>query len=375
MTIILFIIILGIVVISHEFGHFIVARANGIHVVEFAVGMGPTLFHIDGKATRYSIRLLPIGGACVFDGLDGLEGETEKKKEQTSEKSEGIGRTGDSDFHPEFDQGGSFLDASIWARITTIFAGPLFNLILGVLIAFIMVGWNGTDLPEIQAIMEDSAAQEAGLMAGDIITNMDGEEIHLYREISLNSALNSKGKPMTITYERNGEANTVTLVPKYSEEDQRYYIGLMGSGRYVECKGLDILKYGFYESRFIVNNTLKSLLMLVTGNLNKNDVSGPVGVASYVGEAYEEVKDYGASAVIFTTLNFILILAINLGIMNLLPIPALDGGRLVFLLIELIRGKPMPPEKEGMVHFAGMVLFFVIMILVMYNDIMKIITP
>ena len=110
-------------------------------------------------------------------------------------------------------------------------------------------------------------------------------------------------------------------------------------------------------------------------NLNKNDVSGPVGVASYVGEAYEEVKDYGASAVIFTTLNFILILAINLGIMNLLPIPALDGGRLVFLLIELIRGKPMPPEKEGMVHFAGMVLFFVIMILVMYNDIMKIITP
>ena len=373
MTIVLFLIILGIVVISHEFGHFIVARANGIHVVEFSVGMGPTIFHIDGKATRYSIRLLPIGGACIFDGMTDLEENAEEKP--SADPVESIGTTEESSFQPDLDKGGSFLEASVWARITTILAGPLFNIVLGILIAFIVVAWNGTDLPEVQAVMEDSAAEEAGIMPGDVITNIDGEDIHLYREISLNSALNSKGKPMTITYERNGEVSTVTLTPKYSEEDERFYIGLLGSGKYVECKGMDIFRYGLYESRFIVNNTLKSLLMLVTGNLNKNDVSGPVGVASYVGETYEVVKDYGVSAVVFSTLNFILILAINLGIMNLLPVPALDGGRLVFLFIELIRGKPIPPEKEGMVHFAGMVLFFIIMILVLYNDIMKIIAP
>lgn len=359
MTIILFLIIFGVIVLSHEFGHFIVAKKNGIHVVEFAVGMGPTLFHIDRAGTKYSIKLLPFGGACVFEGEDSLE----KEEAGGSEKSE-------RSWQEEL--GGSFLEAPVWVRIATIFAGPFVNLLLGFLIALILVVYRGTDLPVIQMVAEDSAAEEAGLMAGDVITRMNGERIHVYREVRLNSMLNSDGKDFSISYLRDGEEYSVTLTPRYSEEDDRYYIGLMGLGQYAPCKGLSVIRYGFYESQYVVRNTIKSLQMLVTGKLGRDDVSGPVGVASYVGETYEEVKEYGFLIVLMTMLELVVILSINIGIMNLLPLPALDGGRLVFLILEVLRGKPVPPEKEGFVHMAGLVLFFLLMLFVMYNDIMRI---
>lgn len=351
MTIILFVIIFGVIVLSHEFGHFIVAKKNGIHVVEFAIGMGPTIFHIDKGGTKYSIKLLPFGGACIFEGEDGLSAKSEEAEST----------------------GGSFLDAPVWVRIATIFAGPFVNLLLGFLIALILVAYRGTDLPVIQMVSEDSAAEEAGLMAGDVITRMNGERIHVYREVRLNSMLNSDGKDYSISYLRDGQEYSVVLTPRYSKEDERYYIGLMGVGEYAECKGLSIIKYGFYESEYVVKNTIKSLQMLVTGKLGKDDVSGPVGMASYVGETYQEVKQYGFITVLMTMLELVVILSINIGIMNLLPLPALDGGRLVFLFLEVIRGKPVPPEKEGFVHMAGLILFFLLMIFIMYNDIMRLI--
>lgn len=353
MTIILFVIIFGVIVLSHEFGHFIVAKKNGIHVVEFAMGMGPTLFHVDRGGTKYSVKLLPFGGACMFEGEDGLE--EEKKKEQG----------GDTDV------GGSFLEAPVWVRIATIFAGPFVNLLLGFLIALILVAYRGTDLPVIQMVSEGSAAEEAGLQAGDVITRMNGEKIHVYREVRLNSMLNSDGKDFSISYLRDGEEHSVVLTPRYSEEDDRYYIGLMGVGEYAACRGFSVIRYGFYESEFVVKNTIKSLQLLVTGKLGKDDVSGPVGVASYVGETYETAKEYGFVTVLMSMLELVVILSINIGIMNLLPLPALDGGRLVFLFVEVIRGKPVPPEKEGFVHMAGLILFFLLMIFVMYNDIMR----
>lgn len=350
MTIILFILIFGVIVLSHEFGHFIVAKKNGIHVVEFAIGMGPTLFHIDRGGTKYSIKLLPFGGACMFEGEDRLAAEEQEEA-----------------------PGGSFLAAPVWVRIATIFAGPFVNLLLGFMIALILVAYRGTDLPVIQMVSEGSAAEEAGLMAGDVVTRMNGEKIHVYREVRLNSMLNSDGKDFSISYLRNGQEYSVTLTPRYSKDDDRYYIGLMGIGEYASCRGLSIVRYGFYESQFVVKNTIKSLQMLVTGKLGRDDVSGPVGMASYVGETYEEVKEYGFLTVLMTMLELIVILSINIGIMNLLPLPALDGGRLVFLLLEVVRGKPVPPEKEGFVHMAGLILFFLLMLFVMYNDIMRII--
>ena len=265
------------------------------------------------------------------------------------------------------------MEASVWTRIATIFAGPFVNLMMGFLIALILVAYRGTDLPVIQMVSEDSAAEEAGLMAGAVITRMNGEKIHVYREVRLNSILNSDGKDFTISYLRDKKEYSVVLTPRYSEEDDRYYIGLMGVGEYMPCKGFSIIKYGFYESEYVLKNTIKSLQMLVTGKLGKDDVSGPVGVASYVGETYESVKEYGFLTVLMTMLELVVILSINLGIMNLLPLPALDGGRLVFMFFEVIRGKPVPPEKEGLVHMAGLILFFLLMIFVMYNDIMRLI--
>ncbi len=384
MTIILFILIFGVIVLSHEFGHFIIAKKNGIHVVEFAIGMGPTIFHIDRGGTKYSIKILPFGGACMFEGMDDLPEEKNKEEKDIKEKNieEGNSLWGSKEsggvengnrLLQEKNVGGSFLDAPVWTRIATIFAGPFVNLLLGFFIALILVAYRGTDLPVIQMISEGSAAEEAGLRAGDVITRMNGEKIHIYREVRLNSMLNSDGKDFSISYLRDGVEHSVVLTPTYSKEDNRYYIGLMGVGEYIDCRGFSILKYGFYESEYVVKNTIKSLQMLVMGKLGKDDVSGPVGVASYVGETYETVKEYGFLTVLMTMLELVVILSINLGVMNLLPLPALDGGRLVFLFLEAVRGKPVPPEKEGLVHFAGLVLLFGLMIFVMYNDIMRII--
>lgn len=373
MTIILFVLIFGVIVLSHEFGHFIVAKKNGIHVVEFAIGMGPTLFHIDRGGTKYSIKLLPFGGACMFEGEDGLAAEKKETAETEGGVYGGIPVTAKEIFPLQKDGGGSFLEASVWVRIATIFAGPFVNLLLGFLIALLLVAYRGTDLPVIQMISENSAAEDAGLKAGDVITRMNGERIHVYREVRLNSMLNSDGKDFSISYLRDGQEYSVTLTPRYSAEDDRYYIGLMGVGEYVDCRGLSIVRYGFYESQYVVRNTIKSLQMLVTGKLGRDDVSGPVGMANYVGETYEEVKEYGFLTVLMTMLELVVILSINIGIMNLLPLPALDGGRLVFLFLEVVRGKPVPPEKEGFVHMAGLILFFLLMLFVMYNDIMRII--
>ncbi|MDO4284036.1 MAG: RIP metalloprotease RseP [Eubacteriales bacterium] len=345
-SIIAFLVIFSVIVISHEFGHYAIARRNGIRVTEFDIGMGPTLFHWQRGETEFCIKALPIGGACLFDGMNGLEQEK-----------------GDLDEH-------AFPNAPVWGRIATVFAGPFANFILGFLFAVIIVAFAGTDLPVVQQIMPDSAAQEAGLQAGDTITRINGESIHLYREVSLISAMNY-GEPLTITYERSGEKSTVTVTPKYDEASGRYYIGLLGSGEYLKCNALQVFQYGFYEAEYWVKATVKSLGTIFTGHFSKDDLSGPVGVVKIVDDTYDQAKQYGIETVLLSFLNIATLLSINLGIVNLLPLPALDGGRLVFLLIEAIRGKPIPPDKEGMVHLAGIIALFALMIFVLFNDISK----
>lgn len=345
--IILFLIIFGIVVISHEFGHFLIGKRNGIRVMEFAVGMGPTLFSFQKGETKYSLKLLPFGGACIFDGDDGLSEEDRVIDEH------------------------SFIRANVWARIAAVFAGPFFNFLLAFAFSLIMVAFNGSDRPVVQQIMEDSAAQEAGIVAGDEIRRINGERIHIYREVSLISVLN-QGEPMEIEIERDGEIKNVTLTPLYNTEDARYYIGLRGSGELIKCNPAQVFQYSIYEVRYWVKATYKSLFMLISGRAKKEDVSGPIGMAQFVGETYDEAKSYGISTVVFTMINIVILLSVNLCIFNLMPIPALDGGRLVFMILEVIRGKPIPPEKEGMVHFAGLVALMILMVFVMYNDIMRI---
>lgn len=345
-SIILFLVIFFIVVISHEFGHFIVAKKNGIHVVEFFVGMGPSLFSFEKGGTKYSLKLFPIGGACVFEGEDGLNAE----KGELSESA--------------------FPSAPVFARFSTVFAGPFFNFLTAYIMAMIIVAACGVMTPEVQVVYEGSKAQEAGLAEGDMITRMNGKRVHLYDEVRLTSLLNKNGDPIELTYVRDGQEHTVMVESTYDEEAGRYYMGF-ASGKYEKCNLSQTIKYSFYTMKYYADATLVSLKMLVTGQLSRNDVSGPVGMVKMVDDVYDNTKSSGALNVLINMISIALLLSVNLGIMNLLPLPALDGGRLVFLLIEAIRGKPVPPEKEGMVHLAGMVALMVLMVLVLFNDITK----
>lgn len=364
---------MGVVVISHEFGHFIIARKNGIRVVEFAVGMGPTLFSFEKRGTRYALKLLPIGGACMFDGEDGVMAQDAYAPGETDTGyPEGAGSGFASGRMPS-PEGVAFTEAGVWARIAAVFAGPFFNFILAFIVAVVLSAFSGADLPVVGSVTEGSAAQEAGLQAGDVITRIGREPIHFYREVALISSFN-QGEPMKIRYERNGEKKEALLQPQYSEQDGRYYMGIVNGGEYLECNPLQIFQYGFYEVEYWVKITYKSLKMLVQGQATKDDVAGPVGIAQIVGDSYDQAEEsYGTPYAILMMLEIVVLLSVNLGIMNLLPIPALDGGRLVFLLVEVVRGKPVPPEKEGMVHFAGLVVLMVLMVFIMYNDIMRLV--
>ncbi len=350
-TIILFIVIFGVVVIAHEFGHFLLAKANGIHVIEFAVGMGPTLCGFQKGGTKYSLKLFPIGGACMFEGEDGLA-------EKDGEPGEG-----------------SFLKASVWGRISTVVAGPVFNFILAFIIAFIMVNMTGIIAirdPIATQVSEGGGAEAAGLQDGDRIVSINGEKLGLYQEISLYMQASYQGGDLEVVYERDGVRHKTMLTPQYDESSGIYLLGVMNAD-YVSPKGFETLKYAWYEMRYSVKATYKSLGMMFQGRVSREDVAGPVGIAvNVVGKTYDEAKNYGWQSVLLSMLNITLMLSVNLGILNLLPIPALDGGRLVFLLLEILRGKPVPPEKEGMVHFVGLMFFMVLMVVVFFNDLANI---
>lgn len=398
MGILFFVLIFCIVVIVHEFGHFIIAKVNGIHVVEFTIGMGPCLVSVERGGTKYAIRLLPIGGACIFEGEDGLNNAIEQQKEQEDEVDVVLAK-GDKDLprgeayesadtnradaksaqNSDFvkqslldpnEKSHAFPDAPVWVRIATVAGGPIFNFILAFLFSTFIVGSYGTDLPVVQKVTEGGAAMEAGMLDGDTIVKLDGKKVHLYREISLYSMLN-RGEEVAITYERGGRQYDTVLTPKYSEEAGRYYMGFQGVGKYEKMGALGTLQYSGYEVTYWIKTTIKSLEMMIQGKVSRDDVSGPVGMAQTVTQIYDQSKPDGIYYILLNMMNFAILLSANLGVLNLLPFPALDGGRLVFLFIEAIRGKPIPPEKEGIVHLIGMVFLMALMVFVFYNDITK----
>lgn len=351
MTLIWFIVIFGVVVIAHEFGHFLLAKANGIHVVEFAVGMGPTLCSFQKKGTKYSLKIFPIGGACLFEGEDGL-------------------MTGEGEESP-----GSFLKANVWSRISTVLAGPVFNFILAFLIAFIMVNMTGIIAirdPIASHVAEGSGAQAAGLQDGDRILSINGEKVKLFTEIPLYMQTSYTGGELEVVYERGGNEYTAVVTPQYDEASGSYLLGIYNDA-FLQPKGVETFRYAWYEMRYSVKATYKSLGMIFRGRVSRQDIAGPVGIAvNVVGKTYDEAREYGWQSVLLSMLNITLMLSVNLGILNLLPVPALDGGRLVFLLLEVIRGKPVPPEKEGMVHFVGLMFFMVLMVVIFFNDLSNI---
>ena len=341
MGIILAIIIFSFIVFFHELGHFLLAKKNGIDVQEFAIGMGPTLYAREYKGTRYGIRVLPIGGFCAM-------GEDDEAT----------------------DSPGNFNNKSVWARISVIAAGPIFNFILAFILASILTGMVGYDKPEAGAVEEGYPAKEAGIQAGDTIVKMGEKRIHIFREISIYNQFH-QGEEVEVTYRRGNDEKTVVLQPKKDEESGYYRLGISSTG-YIKANVLTAMQYGVYEVKYLIDVTLGSLKMLVTGQVGMDQMAGPVGIVDVVGSTYEQSKSYGSFVVLVELMNLAILLTANLGVMNLLPLPVLDGGRLVFLFVEAIRRKRVPPEKEGYVHLVGIVLLMVLMVFVMYNDIRRI---
>ena len=341
MSIILALIIFSLIILIHELGHFLLAKRGGVTVEEFSLGMGPRLISTVKGGTRYSLKLLPFGGSCMMLGED----------EATTEE-------------------GSFASKSVWTRISVIAAGPIFDFILAFVLSVIIIGSIGVDKPVILAVSEGFPAAEAGIQKGDTILKMNGTKIRLSREVT-NYVTFHQGEDVTFVYEHEGEERTVTLSPEQNEGG-RYIFGLTTVSSYREKVGAwETLKYSAYEVKYWIQTTISSLKMLFTGQVGINDMSGPVGVVTIIGDTYKESAADGGFYIWLNMLNISILLTANLGVMNLLPLPALDGGRLVFLIIEAIRRKRIDPEKEGMVHFVGLMLLMVLMIVVMFNDIRK----
>ena len=339
MSYILALIIFSAIVIFHEFGHFLLAKWNGIEVIEFSLGMGPRLLsHVWGD-TRYSLKLLPIGGSCQMVG-----------EEEAS------------------DSAGAFGNKSVWARIAVVAAGPVFNFILAWVLALIIVGSVGYDNTMVD-IIPDSAAAEAGMEDGDQIISINGSRTWLYREVSLYSSLH-QGQTATVVFERNGEKQTVVLTPKQSDTGA-YLYGFSRTVQREKGGALETVGYSCAEIRYWLKATVESLKMLIGGQMGLEEMSGPVGIVSTIGDTYKESRVDGWYYVTMNMIMIAIFLSVNLGVMNLLPIPALDGGRLVFLILEAIRGKAIPQEKESMVHFTGFVLLMGLMAVILFSDLHK----
>jgi len=499
LNIILAVIIIGFVVVAHEFGHFIVAKANGIAVIEFSVGFGPNIIHKKINGTDYCLKAIPFGGACVMKGddltesLDAIghekddEEDTAGLKNSDSEpeyRSEGYAKQAhESDLAEVLDKaevknksvevnafaasddekevqakdivaksdahGVAFSEKGIWSRIAVIAAGPIFNFILAYIFAVIIIGIIGIDPLVVDVVNEDSPAYVAGLRVGDKITSINGSSTTFTEDLSYAQTFHD-GETWNLTVLRDDQKLAISVTPE-KREYTKYMIGISIKDRsvvtinkdspaakaglevgdlilkidgndvesgvllseYFKNKGavetdmvvkrgdkevslkiipdktdisdyyygfdnygyrtkvgpFETFKYGLKQVNYWIKAVVKCVGMLFTGKLSINNLSGPVGIVDSVNTVVQESKPDGAFYVMLNLFNFIIMLSANLGVMNLIPLPALDGGRLLFLLIELVRGKPVKKEHEGMVHFVGMILLMLLMVYILFKDI------
>ena len=344
---------IGVLVIAHEFGHFIVAKKSGIWVQEFAIGMGPKVFSRMKGETEYSIRALPFGGFCR------MEGETE-----------------DGNIGPR-----SFLNKSIGVRLAVMAAGPFMNFILAFLMIFGLTCTSYTATPEIREVLPDSAAQEIGLEAGDVIRSMDGKRIHIYDEL-LYALQNNRGEAIRLDVIRtDGQLYRYEITPKLDEERGTYLIGFspqIYTGLLAEpVDGYEKMtvgataRYSYFAMINYVKMTAEGLVRVFTFTASQDEYGGPIAIFKMVGESYEAGLEYSLKAAVQNVVYIGAVLSANLGVLNLFPIPALDGGRILFLLIEAIRRKPMDTETESKLQFLGFVFLMGLMVFVLYGDITK----
>ena len=433
MKIVIALLIFSFIIIFHELGHLLLAKKNGIKVVEFSVGLGPTIIGKEFGGTKYSIKLLPFGGACQMLGEEDM----------------------DSDVPEE----GTYYSKTVWQRMSVILAGPFFNFILAFLLALVVTGVAGFDPALVTGVTKDTPAYDAGLRAGDVITKLDHSHISIGREIE--SFFLYRGdslEPFTVTYKRDGEKFKTTIYPKkikkyllgftYNLTDNQVSVEGIEKGYPMEKAGVlkgdvitkidgtkiasgkelnkyfnlhpldgntvnleisrngetielsveprfisetnsvgfdynlyrdkanafQVVKYSAVEVKYWIVTTVRNLGMLISGQLSKDDVGGAVAIVDMIGESYEETKASGTTLDVVLQMMYIsILLSANLGVMNLLPIPALDGGKFFFLIVEAIKRKPLDRRMEGIVNLVGFALLMLLMVFVFFNDIRRLI--
>ena len=340
--------IFGVLIAVHELGHFLAAKACGVRVNEFSIGMGPAVFHKQKGETEYSLRILPIGGYCA------MEGEDEESEDQRS-----LGRQG------------------FWKKLLIFAAGALMNFLAGLLILVIL--WSGVSSfssTTLAGFAPEFAREESGLQEGDVIWSINGERVYLFSDIDLLLNLTG-GETNQVVVRRDGENVTLRGVAlpyqTYTGANGQAYHGY---GLYVtgeKSSALGVLKHSWLNAVDFVRMVRLSLQMLLTGGASINDLSGPVGIVSTITQVGQESKTAAIAAQ--NILYFAALIAVNLTVMNLLPLPALDGGKIFFLVLDALTmalfKKKIPEKYENYVHTAGFVLLMGLMLVVTFLDISK----
>lgn len=358
MTIVSFLVILTLVVFVHEMGHFLVARWNGVRVEVFSIGFGPELLGFtDRRQTRWKLALLPLGGYVKFFGDSDASSSGADGREMT-----------------EAEKAVSFHHKSVWRRIAIVFAGPAANLVFALVVftaVYAAIGQSVTP-PVVDSVQPGSAAAEAGLQPGDRIIAVNGSDVERFEELQRLIPL-SAGNPITLTVARDGETLTVTATPQMQEITDS-----LGETREVPVLGVtartdgrDMVQLGpveavdraFDEAYGLVHATVVSVGQMVTGQRGTDDLGGPVRIAEMSGQV--------AKLGVISMLLFAAFLSINLGLINLLPIPVLDGGHLLFYAIEAVRGAPVGERTQEYAFRLGLVLIVGLMVFVTSNDILR----
>ena len=341
MTLIYFVLILGVIVLVHEFGHFIFAKMFGVHVYEFSIGMGPKICGTKpekGK-TVYNLRLIPIGG---FVQLAGEEVDDDEKIPSDQK----------------------LYNKPVWQRFLIMFFGAGNNFILAFLILFFIGIFNGSPNmdPVITKVEEGYPMYEAGIRDDDKIVSINGKKTSTIDDVSVYMTLNAGKEAVDFVIERDGVEKLYTITPKEEEKDGEtsYRFGIMFEQK-VEKGFVNAIKYAFIKIGSLIKQMCIVLSSLFTGKLGLNSLSGPVGIYSIVGE--------NAKNGLVSIFSLVALLSINVGFLNLVPLPAFDGGRLLFLVIEKIKGSPVSPQVENTVHSVGFILLMILMLYITFNDV------